>query len=120
MKLISYLKKIRNNYVINQVNRIKLPDFNKSPVVRVKLRFYGKVQKVGFRFETYHLARKLGLTGWVKNKEDQSVEAEIQGEKEKIAFLIKFMKSLKRASVKVVKQTEIPMLKDEKEFIVIK
>lgn len=120
MKFIDYLKKIRNNYVINQVDRIKLPEFNKSPIVRVNLKFSGKVQKVGFRFETYHLAKKLGLTGWVKNKEDQSVEAEIQGEKERIEFLVDFMKSLKRASVKHVAQTQVPMIDDEKEFIVIK
>lgn len=120
MKFIDYLKKIRNNYVINQVDHIKLPHFNQSPIVRVHLEFSGKVQKVGFRFETYHLAKKLGLTGWVKNKEDGSVEAEIQGEKEKITFLVGFMKSLKRASVKNVTQVEVPMIKDEKEFIIIK
>lgn len=117
---MSYIKKIRNNYVINQVDHIKLPDFNASLVTRVKLKFSGRVQKVGFRFETCLIAKKLNLTGWVKNNEDQSVEAEIQGEKERIDFLINFMKSLKRASVKHIEQVEIPIIKEEKEFIIIK
>ncbi|MCJ8007205.1 acylphosphatase [Lederbergia wuyishanensis] len=36
----------------------------------------------------------------MKNLDDGSVEAELQGEELKVDFLIKSMKSLKRASVK--------------------
>lgn len=120
MGLINYFKKLRDSYIINQVNNIKLPDFVTSPMVRKRLIFSGRVQNVGFRFEVFLLAKKLKLTGWVKNKMDKSVEAEIQGEDEKIIFLIEFMKSLKRASVKNVDMNQIPNVDNEVEFTVIR
>lgn len=120
MSLKYFLKKFRDAYVINQVTNIKLPCFEKSPIVRERLLFSGRVQKVGFRFETYELAKKLDLTGWVKNNIDKTVEAEIQGEAAKINFLINYMKSLKRASVHNVVINEIPILSQETDFVVIK
>ena len=39
----------------------------------------GRVQGVGFRFYAQRKARELGLTGWVRNCRDGSVEAVIQG-----------------------------------------
>jgi acylphosphatase len=39
----------------------------------------GRVQGVGFRFYTQRKARELGITGWVRNCRDGSVEAVIQG-----------------------------------------
>ena len=120
MGIIYYLKKLRDGYVINQVKRIKLPYFVGSPNVRKRLIFSGRVQKVGFRLEIYELAKRLNLTGWVKNRDDKSVEAEIQGENEKIIFLIEYLKSLKRASVHGVAIKEIPIVDDEAEFYLIK
>jgi acylphosphatase len=43
------------------------------------LRISGQVQGVGFRMYVTRKARELGLTGWVRNRQDGSVEAEIQG-----------------------------------------
>ena len=40
----------------------------------------GHVQGVGFRAWTKRTARDLGLTGWVRNREDGSVEAVFQGD----------------------------------------
>ena len=46
--------------------------------VRLHLIFYGKVQGVGFRYRSTMLANELGLTGWVKNLEDGTVEMQVQ------------------------------------------
>ena len=42
--------------------------------VRKHFYFSGWVQGVGFRFKATYLARKYGLTGWVRNLSDGRVE----------------------------------------------
>ena len=49
-----------------------------------RLAISGRVQGVGFRFYLQKKARELGLTGWVRNRHDGSVEAMIQGEPETV------------------------------------
>jgi acylphosphatase len=48
----------------------------------------GRVQGVFFRAHTRDAARRLGLTGWVRNLPDGRVEALFEGEKEKIDEMI--------------------------------
>jgi acylphosphatase len=43
------------------------------------LRIRGHVQGVGFRMYVVRKAREQGLSGWVRNRTDGSVEAEVQG-----------------------------------------
>ena len=50
-----------------------------AELARERLRYSGKVQAVGFRFQTQMLAQKVGVTGWVKNLEDGDVLLEVQG-----------------------------------------
>lgn len=40
----------------------------------VRIRIYGRVQMVGFRYFTFHHALSLGITGYVTNRVDSSVE----------------------------------------------
>lgn len=111
------LKQIRDNYVIRQVTSIKIPVFQISEVVRERVVFQGRVQKVGFRLEVLLLAKRLGLTGTVKNQEDGSVMMEVQGEQEKIGFLIGFMSSLRRIKIHKVERTSLPLCEGEDSFI---
>lgn len=120
MSIKEIFKAIMNNHVKKQVENIALPSFNNGNIVRKKIIFTGRVQKVGFRFEVLLIAKKLELTGWIKNNTQGGVEAEIQGDKDKIDFLIQFMKSLKRIKIVKVKEQIIDVLHMENEFIIIK
>ena len=48
---------------------------------RFRIKFFGRVQGVGFRYTAYHIAQGLGLTGWVQNENDGTVLCEVQGER---------------------------------------
>lgn len=54
-----------------------------------RIRIYGRVQGVGYRAWTVSQASSYGLTGWVRNRSDGSVEAQLQGSDEIIAAMIK-------------------------------
>ena len=47
---------------------------------QVQMRVHGRVQGVFFRASAQREARRLGLTGWVKNRKDSSVELVAEGE----------------------------------------
>lgn len=48
----------------------------------------GRVQGVGFRYYVLRTANALGLDGWVKNRDDGSVEMVVQGEEEQVQQLL--------------------------------
>jgi acylphosphatase len=51
------------------------------------LQISGHVQGVGFRYSMQREAARLGLTGWVRNRRDGSVEALAQGNDAAVAAL---------------------------------
>ena len=53
-------------------------------VIRKRIRVYGDVQGVGFRYRAEHAAGLAGATGWVQNEQDGSVLMEIQGTEKQI------------------------------------
>ena len=57
-----------------------------------KIRVAGRVQGVGFRFETKRMARVYGLKGFVKNLPDGSVLIEAEGEEEQLRNFILWCK----------------------------
>jgi acylphosphatase len=58
------------------------------PVVRLLIR--GRVQGVSFRSSMQVEARRLAVTGWVRNRRDGSVEAVAQGPAEAVEALVEW------------------------------
>lgn len=56
--------------------------------VRAHVYFYGRVQGVFFRSNCQRKAIELGVSGWVRNLPDGSVEAVMEGEEERVRELI--------------------------------
>ena len=50
-------------------------------IKRYHLVVSGRVQGVGYRYSTRNFALKLGLVGWVKNRDDGKVEIVAEGDK---------------------------------------
>lgn len=57
-------------------------------IVQVHVIISGKVQGVCYRASTKKKAEELGLTGWVKNRADGTVEAVFEGEISKVDEMI--------------------------------
>ncbi|RLI21471.1 acylphosphatase [Candidatus Bathyarchaeota archaeon] len=58
--------------------------------VRAHVFVSGRVQGVFFRYETRQLARRVGVTGWIRNLSDGRVEAVFEGEKDAVEQMIEF------------------------------
>lgn len=78
-------------------------------MVRGTFRIRGHVQGVCFRMCACDEARRLGLTGWVRNALDGSVEAAAEGPAERVAaFLAWCRRGPSRAQVSDVKVDHTP------------
>lgn len=57
---------------------------NRTDRTAIRARIHGRVQGVAYRAWTEREANRLGLHGWVRNREDGSVEALFVGAAEKV------------------------------------
>ncbi|MCX7695368.1 MAG: acylphosphatase [Caloramator sp.] len=82
---------------------------------RYRFKFYGRVQGVGFRYFVYTKAYTLGLNGFVKNLDDGTVEAEVEGEEEKILrFLELILKGNGILRIDDIEKEEVEVKGDKK------
>lgn len=56
---------------------------------RLRIVITGRVQGVGYRWWFQNRAMEIGLTGWVRNRTNGAVEAEIQGTPDQLETLIR-------------------------------
>ena len=59
----------------------------------VEVRVSGRVQGVSFRAYAAREARRLGLAGWVKNADDGSVRAHLEGPSEVVEEMLTWCRS---------------------------
>lgn len=52
---------------------------SETNIIRQHMKISGSVQGVGFRYRAKYAANSLGVTGWVRNEWDGTVELEVQG-----------------------------------------
>jgi len=79
------------------MNQKPMPDDGRR--IRAHIWVHGRVQGVGFRAHVEYRARQIGgLTGWVRNVGYDTVEAVVEGEREKVERLIELMKDGPRGS----------------------
>ncbi len=53
----------------------------------------GEVQGVGFRYSAAREARSLGITGWVRNAEDGTVEVWAEGGEEELDAFLEWLRT---------------------------
>lgn len=111
-----FIRRLKEKYIENQVNNTEIPKFSDSEIVNKNFKFSGNVQGVGFRFQFMLLAQELELVGWVKNLSDGRVEAEVQGPKEKIEFLVDSMKNKPIIRINSIEEKEQALNNKLKEF----
>ncbi|MFX1453506.1 MAG: acylphosphatase [Promethearchaeota archaeon] len=78
-------------------------------VSRIRIKVFGYVQGVFFRYTTRKVAQKLGLNGYVKNLPDGTVFIEAEGPENKLYELLEFSKQgPKHARVEKVEHEYLP------------
>jgi acylphosphatase len=81
---------------------------------------HGEVQGVGFRMSAVIKAESLGLTGWVRNAEDGSVELFAEGPARELEIFFEWLQTgPSYANVENVTRTDEPALGLYKRFSVI-
>ena len=63
-----------------------------APLETVLVRVTGRVQGVGYRLATVRRAHLVGVGGWVRNNDDGSVEALVQGTPDQVDQMLEWMR----------------------------
>lgn len=74
-------------------------------VIRRHVVVHGYVQGVGFRYAARAEARRHGLGGWVRNRPDGTVEAEIEGDEASVAAMLDWLAAGPRGAI--VERTDV-------------
>lgn len=97
-------------------DRERKEQMKNTPAERRHIRFFGRVQGVGFRYQAMYSARNFELTGWVKNLSDGSVEMEIQGPSAAIDYVILNIQNGRWIRIDAMESSVIPVIEGERGF----
>lgn len=87
-----------------------------SDVIRKRIRFYGRVQGVGFRYVASGAAINNRASGWVRNEYDGSVTMEIQGTAQQINNTLHILENAHYIRIERCESAVIPVQLNEKIF----
>ncbi len=65
---------------------------NSSEQARLHATVHGRVQGVNFRYYSTRTARRLGLSGWVANRRDGTVETVAEGKRSDLDAFVGFLR----------------------------
>lgn len=88
-------------------------------MTRLHVTVRGRVQGVGFRWFASDTAESLGLTGWVRNLKDGSVEAEAQGTEEALVEFVERLRTGNPAARVDSIETQTRAAKNETTFRIV-
>jgi acylphosphatase len=74
-------------------------------MIRRHVLVHGIVQGVGFRFSARREAERRGIAGWVRNRPDGAVEAEIEGDEASVTAMLDWLATGPAGSV--VERTDV-------------
>lgn len=114
MTLVELFKNFRDKYMRSAVDKLDFPDFPLEVEKRYQIIFSGIVQGVGFRYEAWLIAQKLGLTGFAENLPNGDVLMEVQGQENKIFHLIHCLESIPRIHIQSKKMDELDLIEETK------
>ena len=89
---------LRGNFVMEKIRR--------------HIVFSGYVQGVGFRYRAMHSARRFGITGWVRNLDDGSVEMEAEGYPEDLDAMLLALEQHIWGHIEDIRARRIPLQND--------
>ena len=87
MPLIELFQNFRDKYMRSALDKMEFPEFPPDLEKRYQIIFFFFFQGVGFRYEAWLIAQKLGLTGFAENLPNGDVRMEVQGPENKIISL---------------------------------
>lgn len=75
--------------------------------MRMRVRFSGHVQGVGFRATARAIASRFPVTGWVRNEPDGAVLMEVQGEADAAAEVVAEIRRVMARNIRQVDEAAI-------------
>lgn len=86
--------------------------------MRKHYQFFGDVQGVGFRYRAAEAGRSLGITGWVRNEYDGSVEMEAQGTEEELEHMLAMIQAGRYVHISYMEEQQVAEIDGERGFSV--
>ncbi len=88
-------------------------------IKRFRIRFYGRVQGVGFRYTARYTAQSLELSGMVENEFDGTVLCEVQGEQTAVDKFLERLNNARYIRIDDMDIKELALVEGERTFAIL-